>query len=79
MDAYKTQRFSLSVCDVYKRMVDQELAGPKSPAIPANLVDLGLEIQKLPLASRPGLLWSLQPRTLPQCAGLFCLCHDVGP
>ncbi len=39
VDAYRTQRFSLSVCDVYRRMVDQELAGPKSPAIPANLID----------------------------------------
>lgn len=60
-------------------MVDQELAGPKSPAIPVNLVDLSLENKKLPLASGPGLLWSLQPRALPQCAGLFYLCHDVGP
>ncbi len=42
-------------------MVDQELAGPKSPAIPVNLIDLSLATKKLP--PRFELRFSLESAT----------------
>ena len=53
---------------MYWRMVDQELAGPKSPAIPANLIDLSLAIKKLPPRFESGFsLESATPRIAPMC------------